>query len=147
MNFMALAVIAQFDDAFYSALGSERNKKIIEDPAFEDLYKITRTSSVKAKRIENAFKKINPAGQDAEDFPNLIDDDTVPIDESGKSSIRSICVDLRQLPLGMMLLKCLYKVFRVIYVSVWFYFLPFLALLGSYIVPYYYQHSQGQIVF
>ena len=26
MNFMALAVIAEFDDAFYSALGSEKNK-------------------------------------------------------------------------------------------------------------------------
>lgn len=60
MNFMALAVIAEFDDAFYSALGSEQNKQIVEDPAFEDLYKITRTSSIRAKRVENAFKKINP---------------------------------------------------------------------------------------
>jgi hypothetical protein len=64
MNFMALAVIAEFDDAFYSALGSEKNKKIIEDPAFEDLYKITRTSSTKAKRLENALKKLKLAGQE-----------------------------------------------------------------------------------
>lgn len=51
MNFMALAIIAEFDDAFYSALGNEQNKKILEEAAFEDLYKITRTSSHTVKRI------------------------------------------------------------------------------------------------
>jgi hypothetical protein len=56
-------------------------------------------------------------------------------------------VDYKDLPLGMLLLKCIYKVFRVIYTSVWFYFLPFLALLGSYIVPYYYKSYQGLSVF
>ena len=36
-------------------------------------------------------------------------------------------------------LRAIYKIMRVFQVSVWFYFLPFLALLGSYFVPYYYK--------
>jgi len=33
-------------------------------------------------------------------------------------------------------MRLAYKLFRAFYVSVWFYFLPFLTLLGSYFVPY-----------
>lgn len=62
MNFMALAVISEFDDAFYEALGADEKKKIIEEPAFEDLYKITRTSSRNAKETKR----------------NAITDDTIP---------------------------------------------------------------------
>ena len=34
------------------------------------------------------------------------------------------------------LMRLAYKLFRAFYVSVWFYFLPFLTLLGSYFVPF-----------
>jgi hypothetical protein len=34
MNFMALAVIAEFDDFFYGALGNDPNKEILNDPAY-----------------------------------------------------------------------------------------------------------------
>ena len=37
------------------------------------------------------------------------------------------------------LMRLVYKLFRAFYVSVWFYFLPFLTLLGSYFVPYCFQ--------
>lgn len=37
-----------------------------------------------------------------------------------------------------MLMRGVYKMLRLFQISVWFYFMPFLALLGSYIVPYYY---------
>jgi hypothetical protein len=33
-------------------------------------------------------------------------------------------------------MRIAYKLFRAFYVSIWFYFLPFLTLLGSYFVPY-----------
>lgn len=33
--------------------------------------------------------------------------------------------------------RCIYKTFRLIQCSVWFYFLPFIALMGSYMVPYF----------
>ena len=39
--------------------------------------------------------------------------------------------------LGNKLLYLLYKVFRILYTSVWFYFLPFVAMICSYAVPYY----------
>jgi hypothetical protein len=39
---------------------------------------------------------------------------------------------------GFLIMRLIYKFFRVIQISVWFYFLPFMALLGSYIVPFYY---------
>lgn len=46
MNFLALEVIAQFDDFFFNALeGNSTSKSIIEDPAYEGLLKITRTTS------------------------------------------------------------------------------------------------------
>jgi hypothetical protein len=32
-----------------------------------------------------------------------------------------------------------YRVTRVIFVSVWFYFIPFIVLFGSYYVPFYMQ--------
>lgn len=37
----------------------------------------------------------------------------------------------------------IYRVLRVLYVSVWFYFLPFLTLLGSYYVPFWIQSAQA----
>lgn len=33
--------------------------------------------------------------------------------------------------------RCIYKCFRLLQCSVWFYFMPFIALMGSYLVPYY----------
>jgi hypothetical protein len=46
MNFMALAVISEFDDAFYTALGEDSFKDIITNEAYDDLYRITRTSAI-----------------------------------------------------------------------------------------------------
>lgn len=62
MNFMALAVIAEFDDKFFDALGDDDIKGMIDDPNYDDLYKITRTSSRNCSRN------------------NQIDDDTLPQD-------------------------------------------------------------------
>ena len=45
MNFMALAIISDFDNAFYDSLGDDENKILVEDPSFEHLYEITRTTS------------------------------------------------------------------------------------------------------
>ena len=33
------------------------------------------------------------------------------------------------------ILWCIYKVYRILYVSIWFYFLPFVVIIGSYAVP------------
>lgn len=48
-DFMALVVISEFDDAFYSALGEDQNKTIIENAnEHEALFMIKRTTSDKA---------------------------------------------------------------------------------------------------
>jgi hypothetical protein len=44
------------------------------------------------------------------------------------------------------ILRVIYKAMRVIQVAVWFYFLPFLALLGSYFVPYLYKIAEQAAV-
>lgn len=49
MNFIQLAVIAEFDNFFYYAIGSDRLKKVIEDNGYDHLYVITRTSSSRCK--------------------------------------------------------------------------------------------------
>jgi hypothetical protein len=52
MNFLALAVISEFDDAFYTSIVQDDLKEILSNPAFEDMYTITRTSSAKAKKSD-----------------------------------------------------------------------------------------------
>ena len=59
---MALAVISDFDDAFFNALGEDPSKDILTNPAYEDLYTIKRTSS---------------AGAPINKY-NTLQDDTVP---------------------------------------------------------------------
>ena len=56
MNFMALAVIAVFAEAFFSSLGAEDLKKIVGQPEYDDLYMIKRTSSKKASVDEGKGK-------------------------------------------------------------------------------------------
>lgn len=156
MNFMACAVIAEFDNAFYSALGSTEFKKLLEEPSFEDLYKITRTSSRYALRVSAAAaSQTAPAATTVADTKNPFDtteatkqkllnpieDDTIPKELTNE--ITDICVKFGDLTLGRKILKLVYKAFRVVYISIWFYFLPFLALLGSYFVPYAYRWSLG----
>ena len=90
MNFMALAVIAEFDDKFFDALGNDELKGMIDDPNFDDLYKITRTCS---RNCSNN---------------NILDDDTCD-DPS-----LLVKINFRQMGPGFMLMRLIYKSFRVI---------------------------------
>ena len=54
MNFMALAIIAEFDDFFYLALGNDPNKKVLTDTAYEDMFIIRKTTS---RYSTNPFEK------------------------------------------------------------------------------------------
>lgn len=116
-DFMALAVISEFDDAFYSALGVDQNKTIIENSDdFEDLFVVKRTTSQDASLRHTDHK---------------LDDETY----TGSKEL-SIHIPFSERSLCNKLLRLVYLVIRAIYVSVWFYFLPFIALIGSYVVPY-----------
>ena len=56
---------------------------------------------------------------------------------------QSILVQFNKMSYSVQFLRCLYKIIRIIQMSVWYYFLPFLALLGSYWVPYVLQTKYG----
>ena len=130
---MALAVIAEFDDAFFTALGNndELMKLINEPDSFEDLYTIQITTS----------RYANPEVTDT----TKLDDDTYtekdPI--TSKPIERSYKLLWSDRSFGQKLLRMIYKLFRVLQITVWFYFLPFVVLLGSYFVPYLYQSNSG----
>jgi uncharacterized membrane protein len=90
MNFMALAVIAEFDDKFFDAIGNDELKAIIDDANYDDLYKITRTCSINCSITE------------------LLDDDTC-----GNKDLTAK-VNYRQIGSGFMLMRLIYKSFRVL---------------------------------
>lgn len=59
MNFMALSVIADFDNFFYGAIGGDDPMKdMITNSAYDDLFKICKTTSrnAKAKIPENELQ-------------------------------------------------------------------------------------------
>jgi hypothetical protein len=90
INFMALAVIAEFDDKFYNSLGNDCLKNLIEKPDFDDLYRITRTSSKNCS--EN----------------DILDDETCEDPSLARK------VDYLQLGPSFLLMRMIYKCFRVI---------------------------------
>lgn len=48
-DFMALAIISEFDDFFYGALGDDENKTFLENKDdFEDMFVVKRTTSSRA---------------------------------------------------------------------------------------------------
>lgn len=122
MNFMALAIIADFDNLFYGALGADPNKEVLTDPAYEEMFTQTRTTS-KFARLEIEAHK-------------LVDDTFQTADDQVKKS-EYIYIAFKTRTFLNKLARMMYLALRLMYVSIWFYFLPFLTLLGSYFVPYF----------
>lgn len=135
LNFLALVVISEFDDFFYCSLRDEPLKELLVDPCFGELLMIERTSSRRANfdSVEHKLTKDQLDIADNED-ENLRKAGLVPTYIYQPFYTRS-----PQNMIGM----SIYRVLRVLYVSVWFYFLPFLTLLGSYYVPYWIQISHA----
>ena len=121
-HFVALTVISSFDNAFYTALGDDPMKNLIKNEEYEDLYIIKTTTSSNA-----SFN----------DEENKLEDPTC-VGKNGKRITEGqIYVEFSKRTLDNRFLKCIYQFLRTFYVSVYFYFLPFILLLGSYYVPYY----------
>ena len=110
---------------------------MLTDPAYDDLWMIRRTTSR------------NATGKNAD---HLLIDDTYKayIDEQEKAGLLPtgkkatdpvyIYIDFwTDRTLMQKMRRIVYNVFRSFYVSVWFYFLPFLCLVGSYFIPKYLQ--------
>lgn len=110
-NFIALAIIAEFDDFVYSSLRNESMKKLIEKEITEKVLVIRHTTSKKCKDDELS----TVMGEDGEFRPLKV---------TFKS--RDGCN------------KCMYifyKIMRTFYVSVYFYFMPFTTIMLTCIIP------------
>ena len=125
MNFMALAIISEFDNAFYAGLGDDKNKRCLEEPEFEDLFKITVTSSSNGQ---------------AKNKLNRIRDDTLDLCDHPKPQYIGVVYTPERY-----FFRIVYKSFRLLQCAVWFYFLPFIALIGSYLMPYYIKKSYSVV--
>jgi hypothetical protein len=73
-----------------------------------------------------------------------INDGDDGVNDPEKEELIYIYIDFWSRTFGQKLMRIIYLIFRSLYVSVWFYFLPFLTLLGSYFVPYLMSQTASQ---
>jgi hypothetical protein len=117
INFMGLVVITEFEDFLSESIRDENVKKMINRDEFRELLLvITRTSSRRAM-------KIIPG--------NRIQDVKLTDIAQGQYDLKiPKYIGIRKRTNSEKCKYVIYKFFRVLYVSVWFYFLPFIFLFG-----------------
>ena len=118
-NFIALAIIAEFDRYFYMSIKNEPLKLLLERECTEKLLIIQHTTSKKCKIHEKSDIKYGIEAGENED-----PDEYRPMKITFGS--RTMCNRL---------LYIVYKFFKTFYVSIFFYFMPFSAILISTILP------------
>lgn len=141
--FMALAIIAEFDNFFYDALGENKDKELITNPDIYDelLYTIRRTTSY----LSLAHIEENHLNDPALDY--LRD----PKNRLYKFKLQDVSPGQNYIHLSFKQRSCLgkflaivYRIYKLFYVTFWFYFLPFTALLGSFFIPYFVKMLRGE---
>lgn len=110
-NFIALAIIAEFDDFVYASLRNESMKKLIEKEVTERVLVIRHTSSKKCKDNELSTVK----------------------DENG--DFRPLKVKYGDREGTNKCMYSTYKCMRTFYVSVYFYFMPFSTIVLTCLIP------------
>lgn len=119
-NFIAVAIIAEFDNYVFDSMKNEVFKHIIEEKFTEKVFKITHTTSKKCKDAELSKVK----------------------DEHGNR--RPLKVTFKSRSCCHKVLFVLYKIMRSFYVSVFYYFLPFMVIVVSTMVPTIYRGREVQ---
>lgn len=109
INFIGLAVIAGFDDYVFGAIHNEILLELLSDDFCDELCVISHTTSKRAKTWEKAEKF------------------------DGEFVARGLKVDYMARTLSNKIKWACYKVIRIFYVSLYFYFLP----LSVVIIPTY----------
>lgn len=110
-NFIALAIINEFDKYVFASLKSETFKELTEREFCKNVFVINHTSSKKCN--ENELTEIK--------------------DENGDLRPLKITMDSRTL--ANKCLYVLYKIIRTFYVGLFFYFMPFSAIIISTLMP------------
>ena len=127
----------QFDQYFYTALGENKDKELLTNEGYvEFLWTIRKTSSSQA-HADIPGNKLEDPGLDYLRELKKNEIYKFNLDEDGDQNY--IHVGWQERGLVNKVLSCIYRLFRCIYVSIWYYFLPLVALFGSFYVPYFIQ--------
>ena len=121
LNFVALAVITEFDNYSYESIQSEPLKKLTEGD-IEGVLPVCHTSSVLCEE-ENMSGAI---GKDGTELKTRI-----------KFTDRTV---------GNMIAYSFYKVMRVIYISFYFYFMPFTSIICSVLIPNWFDKLDSRLI-
>jgi len=118
-NFIALSILASFDNFVYESLKNESFKELISRPFTQETLKIKHTTSKKCQIHE-------------------VSDE---IDEKGNA--RPLRVSFRLRTKGMKILFVIYKMIRTFFVSLYYYFFPFVCVIFSTLIPIYYREARN----
>ena len=110
-NFIALAIVAEFDNYVFESLKNESMKVLVEKKFYKRVIIIRHTTSKKCRREELSTEK----------------------DEN--DDYRPLRITFESRNLLNKLLFSLYKFMRAFYVSLFYYFLPFSAIIISTMLP------------
>ncbi len=113
-NFVALVIVAEFDNYVFSSMKVESFRVLIEKTFTEKTFVIFHTTSIKCADSEMTDVK----------------------DENG--DLRPMKVKFSERTCVNKFFFVIYRIVRSIYISLYFYFLPFLLVIVSTFVPYIY---------
>ena len=164
MNFMALVVIAEFDDIFF--IGVKNQEKLaqliikgeIKFPRvdaegeldeerllnLEELTKIETTTSIRAENLIEV-NKIRREGNRLEAANQALPPPTINENNAAEQAPTVkyegepdyIYIDFGKQTWQNKVLRSIYQILKHIHVGIWFYFIPFSSLFLSYWIPYY----------
>ena len=131
MNFTALVIISEFDDFFFSAYKDSDLKDVIlnKADAYSEILMIRRTSSRDAKlKLNQNLMAVDKCEKNSEFIKN-----------EGSSSVaipQYIYVDFwRDRTCANKLLYMVYRIFKCVYTSFWYYFMPYSTIVCSFVFP------------
>ncbi len=120
-NFIALAIIAEFDNYVFQSMKNEKMRCLIEKQFTQQVLMISHTTSKKCSNAELSDQK----------------------NEDGE--FRPLKITLGSRSLLNLVAFFLYKVLRCFYVSLFFYFLPFSAIIMSTLIPLQFRAKFGSL--
>lgn len=113
-NFVAIVIVAEFDSYVYASMKDEPFKKLIEEEFTSEVLKICHTTSKKCK------------------------DDVVSCVNDPNGSVRPLKINWSDRVFENKFQRFIYCLIRWFYVSIYFYFFPFIGVITSIFIPIYY---------
>lgn len=123
LNFVAICIVAEFDNLVFASQRNENCIKMLDDNAIgEKILQIQHTTSKSCHVDELSNVK----------------------DEEG--NYRKMRIVYSERPCGQKCMYTLYKVCRIWYVSFYVYFLPFMSIILNIVIPVYVQDRNNPVI-